>query len=161
MSTTKGYVLIVEDNDFNIDILSEFVHQEGYDFFAAKDGVEAWDVLQKDYQKISFILLDRKMPNMCGMTLMKYINEHPEISQIPVVMQTSAGKREEIDDAIRNARVFYYLVKPYDQKMFHEAVVAVEEVFERRLMHKVTDETLETKAETSAEDFKNGNPQPV
>lgn len=61
----------------------------------------------------ALVLLDLKLPRMSGFEVLQWIQEHDEISRVPVVMFTSSQERTDIDRAYRlgaNA----YLLKSVD-----------------------------------------------
>ena len=65
-------ILIVDDNP---KYLQEALPMYGYDVIVAKDGVEALNILSKDYASINLILLDVMMPNMDGWDTLKAIRK--------------------------------------------------------------------------------------
>lgn len=106
-------ILIVDDEPNNLMILKVDLEDAGYKILTAKDGVEGWDVLQKNKDVIKTILIDRMMPNMNGIEFTKKIKSESDVSGIPVIMQTAAAEKEQVVDGIK-AGVYYYLTKPYD-----------------------------------------------
>jgi CheY-like chemotaxis protein len=72
--STQVKILIAEDNQYNIEMLSKMLTNLGYtDIDLAKDGVEALEKLRKTQYNI--LLLDLKMPRMDGFTLAGIIRE--------------------------------------------------------------------------------------
>ena len=63
-------ILIVDDNP---KYLEEALPMYGYDVIVAHDGVEALQILTKEYNSINLILLDVMMPNMDGWDTLKAI----------------------------------------------------------------------------------------
>lgn len=63
------------------------------------------------------------MPNMNGMEFIKKLKEDPQLSSIPVIMQTAAAEKEQVVQGIR-AGVYYYLTKPYDHSVMLSVVRA-------------------------------------
>lgn len=124
MIAQQATILIVDDEINNLRLLQGDLEDSGYkNFLTARDGVEAWKILQEKYQDIDVILLDRMMPNMDGMEVMEKIKEHPEICNIPVIMQTAAAAKEQMLEGIE-AGVYYYLTKPYDEDTMRAIVAA-------------------------------------
>lgn len=114
MSEKQAKVLIVDDEDFNMQILDRLLKTSGYVTEKAEDGQIAWDYL-KAHQDIDIILLDRMMPNMDGMEVLAKIKETPHLKDIPVIMQTAASAPEHVVEGIQ-AGVYYYLTKPFDER---------------------------------------------
>jgi CheY-like chemotaxis protein len=105
-------ILAVDDEPNNLRALKLDLEDNGYRALTARDGVEAWDILQKNMEKISVILLDRMMPNMNGMEFIAKIKADKTIPSIPVIMQTAAAEKEQVVEGIK-AGAYYYLTKPY------------------------------------------------
>jgi two-component system, cell cycle response regulator len=91
------------------------LQQNDYLVTTAANGKEAMGLLRKDTNKFDIILLDRIMPEMDGIELTRIMKADPDLKYIPIIMQTSATKPEEISEGIE-AGVFYYLPKPLDRK---------------------------------------------
>ncbi len=60
----EAFVLIVDDNPLNLQVLGNTLRKNGYKLAAAKSGPEALDFLQKKLPDL--ILLDIMMPEMDG-----------------------------------------------------------------------------------------------
>ena len=127
MSKEQPRILIVDDDDLNLDVLIECLKDEPYELVQAHDGVQALDLLRHDRQGFEAMVLDRMMPGMNGLEVMKELKVDENFKWIPVVMQTSAASPSEICEGME-AGVFFYLTKPYDQKVLIRMVsAAVEE----------------------------------
>lgn len=116
-------ILIVDDDVNNIEILKLDLEDEGYDILTGCDGVEGWDVLQQNKDRIGIILLDRMMPNMDGMEFMEKLQTDESVSQKPVIMQTAAAEKSQVAEGIK-AGVYYYLTKPYNVEVMLSVVRA-------------------------------------
>ncbi|WP_410497753.1 response regulator [Chitinibacter sp. S2-10] len=121
--TKPGRVLIVDDEPFNLEILSEHLSDAGYETVTAMDGEEAWEVLQADRIGFDTILLDRMMPRMDGMQVLAKLKQHPEFQHIPVIMQTAVGAAENVQEGLA-AGAYYYLIKPFQREMLLAIVSA-------------------------------------
>lgn len=105
-------VLAVDDNPASLKIIEILLEQDGkYDVVTAENGRQAYHVLQENQDSVDIILLDRIMPEMDGIEFCRKIKSEDAFRTIPVIMQTAAGKPQEIREGIE-AGVFYYLVKP-------------------------------------------------
>jgi CheY-like chemotaxis protein/anti-sigma regulatory factor (Ser/Thr protein kinase) len=113
MDSLSKKILIVDDEEFNLDILDEYLKDAGFETVLATNGAEALERLS-DNSKFDAIILDRMMPVMDGMQFMKNIKSSDKYRNIPVIMQTAAGTSEQILEGIA-AGVFYYLTKPYEK----------------------------------------------
>lgn len=108
---TKTTVLAVDDNPAALRLLESMLAKERYRVLTAVDGVDALRVMEERGDEVDIILLDRIMPNMDGIEFCLKMKADHRFRFIPIIMQTAAGKPQEIKEGIE-AGVFYYLVKP-------------------------------------------------
>jgi DNA-binding response OmpR family regulator len=108
-------ILTVDDDELNRDILREYLTDAGYAVVEADDGDTALQLL-KDADGIDAIVLDRMMPRLNGMEVLKAVKKDPRLADIPVIMQSAASARDQILEGIK-AGVYYYLTKPYEDQM--------------------------------------------
>lgn len=111
----KPKILIVDDEPDCLFLLRDFLSDIEVEVIEACNGVEAWDILQKSYTEIDLVLLDRMMPELDGMGVMAKVTAHPEVSKIPIIMQTAAASPVQMQSGI-DAGVYCYLLKPYDDE---------------------------------------------
>lgn len=107
----KTTVLAVDDNSASLRLIQYMLEKEDYRVLTAVDGRDALTVLAASGKSIDIILLDRLMPEMDGIEVCKKIKADEQLRAIPIIMQTAAGRPQEIKEGIE-AGVFYYLVKP-------------------------------------------------
>ena len=109
---TKPWVLLVDDEAFNLEILEELLEDCGYRTDSAENGREACEMLVANPDKYSVILLDRMMPEMSGMEVTEFIKQHPVLRKIPIIMQSAKAAKQDIEDGLE-AGILYYLTKPF------------------------------------------------
>lgn len=109
--SNKIKVLAVDDEEMNIDVLEEHLKEAGFDVIIARDGIEAMQALER-YADIRVIVLDRMMPRMDGMEVIRLVKENNRLKNIPIIMQTAAASSAQILEGVQ-AEVYYYLTKPY------------------------------------------------
>ncbi|CEO17171.1 Response regulator PleD [Rickettsia monacensis] len=102
-------ILVVDDIETNIKLLTAKLLKEYYTVLTANSGKEALAILKKE--KIDIILLDVMMPEMDGFEVCKTIKTDPETTHIPVVMVTALS---DIDDRVKGleAGADEFLTKP-------------------------------------------------
>ena len=106
----KRYILIVDDEFINQEILKEIISSE-YEVLVANNGVEALNILNESTMPISLILLDLYMPLMDGFTLIKEIKNNNEFKNIPIIVITG-DKNSELEALTLGAVDF--ITKPFD-----------------------------------------------
>ena len=106
-------VLIVEDDPISLKLLSGTLSQLNYDVVEAKNGVEAWQILQQ--RTIRLVITDWVMPEMDGITLTRLIRETEMEGYIYIIVLTGRQGIENIVDGL-DAGADDYLIKPFDPK---------------------------------------------
>src|SRR6478752_9243360 len=81
-------VLLVEDDVLLRKNLAALVEAEGHEALPAGNGFEAVELLRRGPMP-ALILLDLMMPVMNGWAFLKYRNEHPVLSEVPVIVTTA------------------------------------------------------------------------
>lgn len=120
---SKARVLIVEDEPINLEILAETLTDEGYEALTAFSGESAWRALQQYGETLDVVLLDRMMPDMDGIEILRRMKSHPGLETTPVIMQTAMTAEEDVAEGLQ-AGAFYYLTKPINPETLL-AIVAV------------------------------------
>ncbi len=111
--TNKTRILAVDDEALNLEILLEYFADESALVLDTADGGEAaWALLQNPENDYKAILLDRMMPGLDGIGLLKRIKGDVRLAGIPVIMQTAANSAAQIREGLE-AGAYYYLTKPY------------------------------------------------
>lgn len=104
-------VLVVDDEPINLEIIKEILADEDLNLDLAENGQEALNLIAAT--SYDLILLDRMMPVMDGMTLLRTIKSTAAWRDTPVIMQTAAASPTEVREGIA-AGAHYYLTKPYE-----------------------------------------------
>lgn len=102
-------ILVVEDDKELCQLFRTVLKKNGYRTTNARDGVEALDILDKEY--IDLIISDVMMPNMDGFELVKTVREAQ--FGLPILMITA---KESFQDKQRGflLGIDDYMVKPID-----------------------------------------------
>lgn len=100
-------ILVAEDERDIRNLLKINLEENGYTVIAAKDGKEAWDMMQA--QTIHLAILDVMMPILDGFSLLRKIRES---STIPVIFLTA--RADDIDKVLGlGLGADDYLAKPF------------------------------------------------
>lgn len=114
--------LIVDDEKMFRKIIFNVILQLGNakeDIVEAEDGLQAWEILQKEEKEFDVILTDWNMANMNGIELTKKIRKDNRFKGIPIIMITSQGYTDDIKEAV-NVGVNNYIKKPFTSKILKE-----------------------------------------
>jgi DNA-binding response OmpR family regulator len=104
-------ILLVDDDDFMRGITAENLLDLGYIVDTAQDGLDAWQKITQASTAYDLILLDKNMPGMDGIALLKQLKGNTAMMDVPVVMLSGADQPEEIAEGLA-VGAFYYLTKP-------------------------------------------------
>ena len=125
-------LLVVDDEPLNLEIIGEFLDDPDYQLSFAEDGEAGWEVLAQATEPFDLVILDRMMPRLDGLSLLKRIKDDPTHRSLPVIMQTAASSPQEIREGIE-AGAYYYLTKPYQPEALLGIVrAAIADIEERR-----------------------------
>lgn len=103
----KKKILIVEDEEMLLRVLSEQFDKAGFDVQTASDGEEALKSLGKSMPDL--VLLDIILPKMNGFDVLKAIKENPNTKDTPVIMISNLGQDTDIKQAIKLGAVDYFI----------------------------------------------------
>ncbi len=118
-STTKS-VLVVEDSITSRMLLKNILESSGYQVTTSVDGLEAWNALKRD--PFDLVVSDVEMPRMNGFELTAQIRGDERLSEIPVVLVTSLGSREDRERGIEVGANAYIVKGNFDQNNLLETV---------------------------------------
>jgi two-component system chemotaxis sensor kinase CheA len=116
----KRSVLIVEDSITSRMLLKNILESAGYDVRTSVDGVDAWTALKSD--QFDLVVSDIEMPRMDGFELTRSIRGDERLSELPVVLVTSLGSREDRERGIEVGANAYIAKGSFDQNNLLETV---------------------------------------
>ncbi len=91
----KQTVLVIEDNEQNLYLVTFILEKHGYQVIPARDGQEGIELAGQ--VKPTLILLDIQLPVMDGYTVARALRSNPDLIQTPIIAVTSyamVGDRE-------------------------------------------------------------------
>ena len=100
-------IAVIEDNILTGDMITDVLHEEGFQVVRAYSGTEALYLL--NHRKPDLILLDLILPGLDGENVLKHIQD------IPVIVLSS---KSEVEDKITllNEGACDYITKPFNAK---------------------------------------------
>jgi DNA-binding response OmpR family regulator len=101
------HILVVEDDRALRELFCTVLSKNGFVYHEARDGADAWDVLEKQY--IDLVVTDIMMPNMNGYEFVKSLRQNG--MNMPVLMITAKDSFEDMQSGFL-AGTDDYLVKP-------------------------------------------------
>ncbi len=118
-------ILIVEDNPDLLQYMREIL-AINYEVLTAKDGKEAWEIVQRDLPDI--VVSDVMMPFMDGLELTQRIKGDVRTCHIPVIMLTARTSIENKLEGLE-AGADSYIPKPFNER---HLLVRVRKLLEMR-----------------------------
>jgi len=91
-------ILLVEDNEFNRDMLSRRLQRKGFDVIIAEDGESGIRLAQES--RPDLILMDMDLPVLDGWEATRRLKADPAMSSIPVVALTAHAMKSDHDRAM-------------------------------------------------------------
>lgn len=129
---SRGFVLVVEDDDMQRALIAENLRQEGYQVVEAGNTREALQLVSQ--QPVEIAVVDYKLGAESGLELVKRLREINPL--VTPVMVTAFASIETAVEAIRQG-AYDYVVKPID---FQRFLLVLERARERfRLQREVTE----------------------
>lgn len=104
-------VLIVDDQEINRDSLVITLEEAGYETVCAENGREALELMRRNQERLSIVLLDLIMPVMSGFEVLEAVRSDEQMKKIPIIVLT-AEKSAELEALQLGAADF--ITKPFD-----------------------------------------------
>jgi len=112
MDKSKSLVLVVDDVEQNVAVVSQILRTNGYAVMAAFNGETALRMLEKRIPHL--ILLDIMMPGMDGFEVCAKIKENENLRQIPIIFLSALSDTDVKVKAFNTGGVDY-ISKPFQE----------------------------------------------
>lgn len=99
MSDTPYTILLVDDDEFLIDMYSMKFSQAGHAVASARSGQEALDKLAEPNYTPDAVVMDLVMPQMDGFALLQNIKEKGLAQGAALIVLSNQSEQEDIDKA--------------------------------------------------------------
>ena len=100
-------ILIIEDDKFLRELIGQKLIKEGYDILEAVDGEKGIKTIKEE--KPDLILLDLILPGMDGFEVLIKIKEDAGMAQIPVIILSNLGQKDDIEKGLKMGAVDYLI----------------------------------------------------
>lgn len=108
---TSRRILVADDDPAILRLVTAIVEKEGYEVVPARDGREAYKLLQTDSDFLAGIF-DVMMPHIQGPELVRYMRTEKRLMRIPVMMMTAEQNPKLSSDSFAAGAVVF-LPKPF------------------------------------------------
>ena len=127
-------ILVVDDDRVMVAMLEAQLKARGFHVITAFGGDEAIKLAKLHGAGLDAIILDRVMPEVDGLAVVRILKLHPQLRYVPIIMQTGSDTPGQVREGI-DAGVFYYLIKPVQDSVLQSVVAAaLRERDQRRLL---------------------------
>jgi len=103
-------VLVVDDNEDNVKIMSLILLGKGFEVRTARDGKAALRSIEQERPDV--VLLDIMMPDMDGIEVLDRIRANPQSASLPVILVTGKGQDDDVLAGYKYG-ADYYITKPF------------------------------------------------
>lgn len=100
-------ILVVEDDKFLRELIVRKLEGENYDISQAIDGEEGIKKIREE--KPDLVLLDLILPGIDGFDVLAKVKEDVQTSQIPVIILSNLGQREDIEKGLKLGAADYLI----------------------------------------------------
>lgn len=107
----SAQILIADDDPAILRLVRAIVEKEGYTAITARDGKEAYKILQSG-SDFAAAIFDVIMPYIQGTELARYMQSEKRLMQIPVIMMT-AEQNSRLSSESFEAGAVAFLPKPF------------------------------------------------
>ncbi len=106
----QSLILAVDDNEDNLQLISELLLLMNCCFITATDGKSAISMAQTHKPKL--ILLDMMLPDMSGIEVANYLKQDPQTKEILIIAVTAMARNED-RERFTKAGCEDCIIKPY------------------------------------------------
>lgn len=116
-------VLIVDDNDFNRELVRDILEDEDITVYEAEDGSSAIELLDSEQAgNIDVVLMDMRMPGMDGTEATKIIrSKSGRCAEVPIIAMTANAFETDMA-ALREIGMNGLITKPVDVETLVEQI---------------------------------------
>ncbi|MEG0156928.1 MAG: EAL domain-containing protein, partial [Anaerovoracaceae bacterium] len=116
-------LLVVDDNQINRKVLCNILADK-YETVEAENGKAALEILMREKENISLVLLDIVMPVMDGYTFLKEKQKNETIAAIPVIITTEKDGEQEEEKGLASGATDF-VGKPYKPKIIRHRITNI------------------------------------
>ena len=104
-------ILLIEDNELNLDMLTRRLERKGFSIIAARDGLSG--IEKANQEKPELIIMDLSLPILDGWRAAKKLKADNVTKSIPIIALTAHAMKGDKEKAL-NAGCDEYDTKPVD-----------------------------------------------
>lgn len=116
-SSGRRTIMIVQDNQASTKLLRETLQRMNCRTVEARGGVSALYMLEDMPERPDMLITDIMMPEMDGITLIKWLRHIPRYDSMPIIVLSAFAAEADVQAAL-DAGASEYLTKPLQIRWF-------------------------------------------
>lgn len=115
-------ILIVEDNEINIDIISDYLDDVEIKYDSVRNGLDAYNRIKQNHS-YDCVLMDIKMPVMDGYEATRKIRalDDEYVRKLPIIAMTANAFAEDVQKS-KEAGMNDHITKPVNLELFYSVI---------------------------------------
>lgn len=142
-------ILVADDHQSTLEHLAEVLGDWGYEVIKVDNGERAWEILQRE-DAPRIVLLDRQMPDLDGLEIVRRIRQQAQEPYIYVLLLTVFDQESQLVAGLQ-AGADDYIVKPFRAHELQARIEAGRRILEMQEELIVTRDRLHSQATTDPE----------
>jgi DNA-binding response OmpR family regulator len=100
-------ILIIEDDKFLRDLITQKLIKEGFEVSEAVDGEEGIKKVKEE--KPDLVLLDLILPGIDGFEVLSQMKKEPTLVSIPVIILSNLGQKDDMEKGLKMGAIDYLI----------------------------------------------------
>jgi DNA-binding response OmpR family regulator len=125
MTISKNKIIIVDDDEDLLKLLATSFKAQGFDvktFATGKEGM-SYLLIEKNLKEASLIILDRMLPDMDGLDILKTLHEKTSL-KVPVLILSILSSEKDVLSGLKKGAVDY-VSKPFSLPIFMQKALSL------------------------------------
>lgn len=119
--SNSGHILLLDDNEFNLRVLSKWLDYWGASYDVAQSAQAALNILAKAPKTYTLVISASQMPDMDGETFGSAVRNNREFDHIKLIVLTSAARTGD-GNRFAKAGFIGYLTKPVQSDLLLKSI---------------------------------------
>lgn len=106
-------IVAADDDEMSLELMVHSLEHAGYKTTGFSKGDLLYEFVQRHANDTDVVILDKIMPDLDGVEILKRMKADQNLKNIPVIIQTGDVGLQQMQESI-DAGAYYYLTKPYE-----------------------------------------------
>lgn len=114
-------ILVVDDSMLMRTLVQESLLKAGFQVFTAVDGMQAWELLQKE--PVHLVVMDMYMPRLDGLELTRMIRADKQFGRLPIILMSAIDTNEDLQHGLMYGANDYVMKERRDLESLAERIL--------------------------------------